>query len=170
MEQLLTMEPPSPAFERETNSISWVGHFLINGKDQYKLAGQTFKSPLNGWLRRIDIYTSGIQHPGVLELTLHPFDDMRHQWQEELARSSLLVARNGNDPWITMALNQARLERDRYYGFRLQSRDALLALGERARTAGQPILEGEEWMANTENREGDFFHYFNLVFRLGIQT
>jgi hypothetical protein len=169
MEKLHAVEPRLLPTS-DSNSSSWVGHILTGGNDQYRLAGQTFRCPKDGWLNRIEIYTSAIQTPGLLELTLHAFDESRHRWEKQLASSSLFLPGNPADPWLSLELGPIRLSRDRYYGFRLQSRDALVAIGEKARTARQPVVDGQEWMASTENSEGNFFSYFNLVFRLGIQS
>jgi hypothetical protein len=52
------------------------------------------------------------------------------------------------------------------YGFRLQSPDAMIGIGEAASHAKQPFMFGHEWNADSIHERGRFFTYFSLAFKV----
>lgn len=170
MDNLLTTARPFLITPSIANSFSWVGHSTNGNNERNRIAGQTFTSPADGWLDAIDIFTAAIPTPGNLKLTLFSFDEPSHQWNSELATSSLPVEKKLEDGWVRFRMEPVALQKDASYGFRLYSSDALLAIGETARTVNQPGIHGLEWTADEPDAEGSFFAYFNLVFRLAIRA
>ena len=57
------------------------------------------------------------------------------------------------------------LQKGKTYGFRLQSRNALVAIGEAAAGNRNPF-EGEEWHADTKNSQGRYYKYFSLSYKV----
>src|SRR5262245_49990124 len=110
------------------NTTTWIGH--LQSDPISHLAGQTFISPENGKLDNIQIYSSLVQYPGELTLTLHEFDTNSKSWTSAFADSSFTVSKTDRDKWLTFRFDSPELIKDKSYGFRLHSYDALIGIGE----------------------------------------
>jgi hypothetical protein len=148
----------------KNNTTTWIGHLQNETIDHF--SGQTFKCPEDGYLDNIQVYATVVQRSGEVLLTLHEFNDGRKTWDSSVAASTLFVSGKDEGQWLTFNLNSAALEKEKLYGFRLQSNEAMLGIGELARGNDEPCTFGQEWNADSENRSGVFFSWFSLAFKV----
>jgi hypothetical protein len=62
----------------QNNTTLWIGHLQTDPTDHF--AGQTFRCPLSGDLDNIQIFSSAVQNPGQLTLSVHLFDPENRCW------------------------------------------------------------------------------------------
>ena len=147
------------------NTTLWIGHLRSDPMDHF--AGQTFTCPSAGMLDNIQVYSSEVHYPGKVELSLHEFDQAGRSWGPALANSTLDVERNDHEKWIRFKLPSVELRPGTTYGFRLNTPDAMIGLGEAA-TGMQNPFKGQEWNADSSNKSGHYFSYFSLSFRVEL--
>jgi len=157
---------PRPVINQaESNSSLWVGHLQTDPTNH--LAGQTFTCPSGGMLDNIQIYSAAVQYPGEVTLTLHEFDAVAKKWGPAIADSVMMIEKNDTAKWIRFALPVTPLQQGANYGFRLQTNNALVAIGEAAAGNKQPFT-GHEWSADSKDQNGHFFSYFSLAFKVEL--
>ncbi len=150
--------------QTRNNTTTWIGHLQNETLDHF--SGQTFRCPDDGYLDNIKVYATMVQRPGEVLLTLHEFNDDQKSWNPSIAGSTSFVSRKDEGEWLTFSLSSALLEKDKLYGFRLQSHEAMVGLGELARANDEPCTYGQEWNADSNNRAGVFFNWFSLAFKV----
>lgn len=151
----------------QTNKTStfWVGSYRGDNKDRY--AGQTFVSPEQGELDCIKIYTSAVTSSCKAVLTLHVFDQQNKQWGATLGSATIDLSGSDAGKWISFPLSGISLRRGEAYGFRIQNSNGLLGVGETAGSSKHPPVDsGQEWVASSEDRSGQFYTYFSLAFKI----
>jgi len=99
-------------------------------------------------------------------LTLHEFDPNNKTWGPALASSSLDLQRGDDSRWVRFELQPVHLHRELTYGFRLQTNDALIGLGEAATVNKHPFTFGHEWKGDSTDEKGQYFTYFSLAFKV----
>jgi hypothetical protein len=129
-------------------------------------AGQTFKCPTAGVLDNIQVYSSAVHNPGELTLTLHEFDPATKNWGLAIGNSGVSLQKGDAAKWIRFELDPVPLNREVTYGFRLQTKDAMIGIGEAATGTQQPFTFGHEWNGDSKNQQGHFFSYFSLAFKV----
>lgn len=163
-----TAKPAGPTrpiiSQTQNNTTLWIGHLISDPNDHF--GGQTFKCPSEGTLDNIQVYSSAVQNPGEVTLTLHEFNPETKTWGPAIGNSILSMQRGDEARWIRFALPPVSLHRDKTYGFRIETHDALIALGEAASGTNQPFTFGHEWNADSKNKQGHFFTYFSLAFKV----
>ena len=82
----------------QNNTTLWIGHLQTDPTDHF--AGQTFRCPLSGDLDNIQIFSSAVQNPGQLTLSVHLFDPEKRSWGPLLASATVEVERIDNERWI----------------------------------------------------------------------
>jgi len=156
---------PRPVLtQTENNTTLWVGHLQSDPTDHF--AGQTFKCPSGGMLDNIQIYSSTVHYPGELTLTLHEFDADKKTWGPAIAKSTLIVEKGDIAKWIRFNVSPLSLTKDVTYGFRLQTVNAMIGIGEAATGTKQPFTFGHEWNGDSKNEKGHYFSYFSLAFKV----
>jgi hypothetical protein len=166
MESIKTSSHPRPVItQAKNNTTLWIGHLHSDPNDHF--AGQTFTCPSGGMLDNIQVYSSAVQYPGNVQLTLHEFDPISKTWGPSIGQSSLEVAKNDNSKWIRFALPAVALRQGSTYGFRLQTNNAMVGLGETVTGTQQPFT-GHEWSADSTNQKGHFYSYFSLAFKVEL--
>jgi hypothetical protein len=150
--------------QTKNNTTTWIGHLQNETLDH--LSGQTFQCPDDGILNNIQVYASMIQRPGEVHLTLYEFDEKRKAWSYAIAGSSVSISMTDEGHWLTFSLPHSLLQKGKTYGFRLQSNNAMLGIGEWARGNHEPCSFGQEWNADSNNKEGVFFTWFSLAFKI----
>lgn len=151
------------------NSTSWIGH----RKSDHKVivGGQTFMANREGLLEDIAIFSSVIGQPGEMKMTLHQFDPQQQSWGPALSAASLNVNKEHTGQWVSFKLNGLQLSKGSSYGFRLESPDTFIGIGEAAGSHQQPPLEsGQEWRFTNNEQLGQSFHYFSLAFKVGLRA
>ena len=158
-----------PALEQlHRNTCLWVGH--MNSVPADRFAGQTFQCPENGTLKKIQVYTIAVSHPGKLILTLHEFDKQRKSWGNILSSAEIEVDESDAENWMQFPLQSVQLHKDSTYGFRLKSPDTLVAIGEAAWPNKSPFAYGEEWNINNIDNKERYYRYFSLAFKVELRA
>jgi hypothetical protein len=158
-----------PALEQlHRNTCLWIGH--MNPGSAEHLAGQTFQCPEDGSLKKIQVYSIAVSHPGKLILTLHEFDKQGKKWGQVLSSAEIEVDENDGENWMQFPLQSVQLHKEKTYGFRLKSPDTLVAIGEAAWSSTAPFVYGEEWNANNIENKDHYFRYFSLAFKVELRA
>lgn len=158
-----------PSLEQlHRNTSLWIGHMNAGPTDH--LAGQTFQCPEDGSLKKIQVYSMAVSHPGKIILTLHEFDNQKRRWGNVLSSAELEVDENDAENWMQFPLQSVSLQKDNTYGFRLQSPDTLIAIGEAAWPSISPFAYGEEWNINNIENKDHYYRYFSLAFRVELRA
>lgn len=156
---------PHPVLSQtEKNTTLWVGHLEADPTEH--IAGQTFTCPSGGRLDNIQVYTSSVNHPGELVLSLHEFDPATKTWGPALAETRRQVAVHDEAHWMRFDLEPVQLRENATYGFRLFAPQGLVGIGEAAGGQSNPFTYGYEWNADSNNREGNYYSYFSLAFKV----
>lgn len=156
---------PRPVLtQAQNNTTLWIGHLHTDPTDHF--AGQTFNCPSEGLLDNIQLYSSAVQYPGEVLLTIHEFDTKTKTWGPAIGSSTLALRKGDDGRWIRFGFSPVPLQKDTVYGFRLQTQDALIAIGEAASGTKQPFTFGHEWNADSKNEAGHYFSYFSLAFKV----
>lgn len=158
-----------PSLEQlHKNTCLWIGHMDAGPIDHF--AGQTFECPNDGALNRIQVYSIAVSHPGKVILTLHEFDKESKSWGNILSSSEIGVDETNIDHWVQFPLQSIQLRKDNVYGFRLQSPDTLIAIGEAAWPSKYPFEYGEEWSINNVENKDHYYKYFSLAFKIELRA
>jgi hypothetical protein len=155
---------PRPVItQAENNTTLWIGHLQTDPTDHF--AGQTFRCPSEGQLNNIQVFTSAINKPGHLALTLHEFYPESKEWGPSIANANLSIDHHDESHWVRFELQPVTLRKGATYGFRLHTPDAMVGIGEAA-SGQQPFHYGFEWSADSTDQKGQFFSYFSLAFKV----
>lgn len=152
--------------QTQNNTTLWIGHLLSDPNDHF--AGQTFKCPADGLVNNIQVYSSTVHQPGDVAMTLHEFDPSMKTWGPEIGNATMFFQKGDDARWIRFYLPPVSLRKDLMYGFRLQSNNAVIGIGEAASHARQPFTFGHEWSADSTNEKGYYFTYFSLAFKVEL--
>ena len=71
------------------NTSRWIGRLEMDPTDHY--AGQIFHCPSEGEVSNIQVFSSAVQNPGEMILTLHAFDTKNKNWGPQLASASVEI-------------------------------------------------------------------------------
>lgn len=148
------------------NTTLWIGHFRPHAQDN--LAGQTFICPSDGLVDNIQVFASAVTHPGEVSLTLHEFDAETKTWGEAIGNSQRMVEQNDGTHWLRFELEPVSLRKDATYGFRLQTEDGIIGIGEAASVNRHPFTFGQAWNGHSDNDKGEYFRYFSLAFKVEL--
>ncbi len=160
---------PRPVLSQaQNNTTLWIGHLASDPTDHF--AGQTFTCPSDGQLDNIQLFSSTVQNAGEILLTLHEFDPASRQWGNALADSKVEISRTDNGKWIQFGLPPVQLKNGSTYGFRVQTNNAMVALGEAATGTRQPFTFGHEWSGDSNDTKGHYYSYFSLAFRVEMRA
>ena len=167
MESFKNAGHPRPVLtQTQNNTTLWIGHLQNDPNDHF--AGQTFNCPAEGILDNIQVYSAAVHQPGDVELTLHEFDNKNKFWGNAIGHSSLSVKKGDSAKWIRFELPSIPLRKNVTYGFRIQTKDAMIGLGEAASGTKDPFTFGHEWNADSKNQRGHFLTYFSLAFKVEL--
>lgn len=150
--------------QTQNNTTLWIGHMHSDTSDHF--AGQTFNCPSEGSLDNIQLFSSAVQTPGEVVLTLHEFDIKTKNWGPSIGKSVLFLQKGDDSRWVRFDFSPVPLQKNITYGFRLQTNEALVAIGEAASGSKQPFTFGHEWNADSNNKTGHYFTYFSLTFKV----
>lgn len=152
--------------QTENNTTLWVGHLKADPHDH--IAGQTFMCPSDGVVNNIQVYSSTVQNPGDVALTLHEFDNDTKTWGPAIADATMFLQKGDDARWIRFGLAPVNLRKDANYGFRLQTENALIGIGEAVSHSKKPFTFGSEWKGESINEKGNFYSYFSLAFKVEL--
>jgi len=104
-------------------------------------------------------------------MTVHPFDPATKKWGPVLLSSTVDIKKNDSGKWISFPQNGLHLQKGNSYGFRLQSSDMLIGIGEAAGVSAQPqFTGGQEWISPSTDQQGKYFSYLSLAFKVGMRA
>ena len=152
--------------QTQNNTTIWIGHLQTDPHDRF--AGQTFTCPEDGQLHNIQIYSSIVHEPGHVGLSLHEFDNSGNVWGPSIANTSNYLQKGDDSRWIRFGMEPVTLKKDKVYGFRLKTDNALVGIGEAASHSRQPFSFGQEWNADSRNEKGYYLKYFSLMFKVEL--
>jgi hypothetical protein len=162
-----TTKPSSHPILSQTrnNTTLWIGHLQTDPHDHF--AGQTFTCPAEGLVNNIQVYSSTVHQPGDVALTLHEFDANTKTWGPSIGNASMFLQKGDDARWVRFYLPPVSLKKDGTYGFRLQTNNAMIGIGEAASHAQQPFT-GHEWSGDSKNEKGHYFSYFSLAYKIEL--
>jgi hypothetical protein len=151
------------------NTTSWLGH---RKSDKKEIAmGQTFVANNEGDLESIEVFSSIVTSPGKVEMTLHSFDPQHQVWGPSLASSDVLFNDSCNGKWVSFKMPKLHLTKGLSYGFKLESHDSYIGIGEAAGNASHPpFAAGKEWKFINKENKADSFSYFSLAFKIDLKA
>lgn len=151
------------------NTTTWLGH--RKGDHKEIVTGQTFIAPTEGDLDSIEVFSSIVANPGDVVMTLHLFDTLQQSWGPSLGSAHVAFNRTLNNKWVAFNIPGMHLTKGKSYGFRLESHDSYVGVGEAAGSASQPpFTSGKEWKFTANSNIVDAFSYFSLAFRVGLKA
>lgn len=150
------------------NATSWIGHRRDNDDI---ISGQTFIAPKEGDLAAIEVFSAIVTKPGKVIMTLHHFDSDQKSWGPALKTSCIEIDSNGAGRWLAFDMPGMYLDKGRSYGFRLQSPDTLIGVGEAAGNLSRPPFSyGQEWQFTNEQCKGKSYSCFSLAFKVDMKA
>lgn len=152
--------------QTENNTTLWIGHLQADPHDH--IAGQTFKCPSDGVVNNIQVFSSTVQNPGEVALTLHEFDAETKTWGLPIADATIYMQKGDDARWIRFGLAPVHLIKDANYGFRLHTDNAFIGIGEAVSHSQKPFPFGKVWTGETMNEKGQFFSYFSMAFKVEL--
>lgn len=150
--------------QTQNNTTLWIGH--LDSDPTERFAGQTFICPADGSVNNIQVYSSTVQQEGDLGLTLHEFDTASNTWGPSIGEATQFLKKGDDSRWILFRLIPVSLKKNVHYGFRLQSGNGLVGIGEAASASSNPFIFGSEWNGDSGNQKGHYLRYFSLTFKV----
>ena len=159
-----------PVVEQTTNNAtSWIGH--RPGDNKEIVSGQTFFAPASGAVGTIEVFSSMVTQPGKVVMTLHSFDTEQKKWGPSIGTTSVNLIYSDSGKWISFNIPSAQLDKGKTYGFKLESPDSYIGVGEAAGVAKKPpFTSGQEWRFTAANQGGVSYNYFSLAFKIGLRA
>ncbi len=161
---------PHAAVEQVTNNTtSWLGHRSRDNEDV--VTGQTFIAPSEGDLGAIEVFSTIVTKPGKVTMTLHDFDPQHKCWGPSLGSASVDINNAEAGKWLSFNIPGLHLDKGKAYGFRLESPDTYIGVGEAAGSHLKPPFGGgQEWQFTKKDQNGHSFSYFSLAFKVGLRA
>ena len=151
------------------NATSWIGQHPREKKENGR--GQTFVAHTEGDVESIEVYTNIVSTPGNVMMTIHSFDHEQNSWGPALGSSNVEFNKSDSGKWVSFNIPSLHVNKGATYGFRLESQDSYIGVGEAAGSAKHPpFSSGQEWHFNKNDQKGDAFTYFSLAFKIGIKA
>jgi hypothetical protein len=151
------------------NTTSWLGHPGNDNKDI--ICGQTFTAPSEGDLEAIEVLASVVTSPGNVLMTLHTFDTQLKSWGPVLGSARVDFNQADNGKWKSFNIPGTHLNKGKTYGFRLESPNCYIGVGETVGCYKTPLLiNGQEWKFINKDQKGQSFSYFSLAFKVDIRA
>jgi hypothetical protein len=153
---------------RQIGPYCWVGH-CKNGIVYY--AGQTFKSPAEGILKRIKLFSSVVYGSTTATLSVYDFDETTYSWKSKKAEASRSINKAEENQWITFEIPNFEIKNDEVFGFKIACSGAgMLAIAECPWNTPNPYAHGVEWIGSSIAKDGSFYKDFDLAFEAEVET
>jgi len=147
---------------KEIGPYYWVGN-CKNGIDYY--AGQTFKAPIKGELKRIQLYASVVLGSSTANISIYHFDETTNTFGTKLAESSRQITRANENQWIDFLLTDIEVEQDQPYAFKVTCSGAgMLAIAECPWNTPNAYPYGIQWTGSSNTTGGSFHRDFDFAF------
>ena len=149
------------------NSTGWIGE--VPGNDEHLVKGQTFIADEDGDLQAIKVFPNMVAKKSNVSMTLHNFDPHNQSWGQVLSSAHVELKGADEGKWISFNMHGTHLQKGRSYGFRLDTEDSYIGVGEACGSAKQPAFKtGKEWQFTPNNPEGDSYTYLSLAFKVEV--
>lgn len=149
------------------NSTGWIGE--VPGNDEHLVKGQTFIAGEDGDLQTIKVFPNMVAKRSNLSITLHPFDPKDESWGNVLDSAQVELKNADAGKWISFDMHGLHLQKGKSYGFRLDTADSYIGVGEACSSSKQPVFKaGKEWQFTPANPEGDSYTYLSLAFKVEV--
>ena len=159
--------PHKVAEQIANNSTGWVGE--VPGNKEHFVKGQTFVANEDGDLQAIKVFPNIIAGRNNVMMTIHNYDPQNHRWGQAIGSVSMELQGNDAGKWISFDIHGPHLNKGQSYGFRLDTKDSYIGIGEACGSFKQPAFKtGKEWQFTNNNPEGDSFSYFSLAFKVEV--
>ena len=158
----------NPSQPLQSSACSWIGHMNTGHIDHS--AGQIFQCLDEARLECIDVYSTTVAHPGKVVLTLHKFDKDRKQWGPVITTAEVNVDKEDANAWVHFDIPAVPVHKDDVYGFRLQSKEALVGLSELVLTEANPEVYNAEWHLDSKQQEDLYYNYLSLAYKVGVRA
>lgn len=146
----------------------WVGH-CDNGVEYF--AGQTFKVPADGVLRRIRLFPTMVYGAASATLQVYEFNEATHTWHAQCGSTECAVTKAMEGHWIDFDLKELPVVKNSSYAFKISCNNGgMLAIAECPWQVANPYTEGEEWIGSSQQQDGAFHKDFDLAFEAEILT
>ena len=146
----------------------WVGN-CKNGINYY--AGQTFKTPAEGVLKGIKVFSSIIHGTAEATLSIYEFDAVNHTWKEKRGETIKRITKALENQWINFDLSGIEVKQGAHYGFKITcDGDGMVAIAECPWKISNPYKDGLEWVGSSYMKEGKFQEDFDFAFEGEIET
>lgn len=153
---------------KEIGPYYWVGDCKKNGVQYY--AGQTFRTPANGFLKSIKLFTPVVYSTANATLSIYEFDNVKYEWKEKKGEASKHITLAMESQWIEFSLSNLKVDENVHYGFKLTCDEGMFAIAECPWNVTNPYAEGVEWVGTSCLLEGNFHKDFDLAFEGEIET
>lgn len=151
------------------NATSWIGR--RTKENEGIVSGQTFIASTEGDLDTIHIFSSIVTRPGKVTMTFYNFNQYEKSWGAVLGSASLDFNHNETGKWIAFNFTGLHLHKGQAYGFRLESSDTYVGLGEATGTYKiPPFVSGQVWKFSNINKLGNSYSYFSLAFKVNLRA
>lgn len=159
----------APLQQTTNNTTTWLGHRKSDHKEF--VTGQTFLATREGDLETIEVFSSVVADPGLVQLTFYSFNSQDQSWGPSMGTASVSFDATCNGKWIAFRIPGLHLNKGMSYGFRLESHDSFVGVGEAAGSAMQPpLVSGKEWHFTNEGKNTNAFSYFSLAFKVALRA
>lgn len=146
----------------------WVGN-CRNGIDYY--AGQTFKAPATGFLKRIKLFSSVVYGDSNATLSIYKFDNSEHTFKEKQSETTKHITKSDENHWLDFEVSNLKVDKDSHYAFKVACNGGgMFAVAECPWNLQNPYAEGEEWIGSSLAGEGTFHKDFDLAFEGEIES
>ena len=164
-----TAQTAHAAVEQITNNAtSWIGHHPKDNKETGR--GQTFVANNGGKVEAIEVNTNIVTKPGNVMMTIHSFDTGKQTWGPALSSASVECKQSDGGKWLSFNIPSLQLNKGETYGFKLESQDSFIGVGEAAGSAKHPPFSaGQEWHFNNNGQHVNAYSYFSLAFKVDIK-
>ena len=151
------------------NATSWLGHRKAD--NQEISMGQTFVATTGGNLETIEVFSSIVANPGQVVMTVHSFDPQNESWGPSLGSATEIFNEQCNEKWVTFNMPGLQLVKGNSYGFKLESHDSYIGVGDAVGSAkNPPFASGKQFKFYNNNIKADAFSYFSLAFKIRLRA
>jgi hypothetical protein len=155
------------AEQTSNNSTGWIGE--VPGNKEHLVKGQTFIANEEGDLQAIKVFSNMIVRKSQVSITLHKFDPQNEIWGQVLGSASVELKNTDAGKWVSFNIHGPHLNKGQYYGFRLDTADSYIGVGEACASSNQQVFKtGKEWQFTDSNPGGESFSYISLVFKVEV--
>ena len=151
------------------NATCWLGHRQADHKEISM--GQTFVATTGGNLETIEVFSSIVANPGQVVMTVHSFDPQNENWGPSLSSATVIFNEQCNEKWVTFNMPGLQLVKGNSYGFKLESHDSYIGVGDAVGSAKHPpFASGKQFKFYSNNIKADTYSYFSLAFKIELRA